>query len=513
MRIPAIFLILIFHPLLLMSQKVENPLRVEFSARAEVFEVVTAGDEGALLFYESNQELDENTKAWVFVFYDKALNPLWSKEIPLFKDFGYELSQCSDGRIYLTFRKVNKPSHEEYNFQILTLDIENGDFQTDNLFIPLDASLVNFQVFDNFFAAGFNYPREKAILVIYDFKTKQHHHNQFTEQPTFIKDLKINSFSKDIYISLNVYTSRRNSSLYVNSYDFDGALKNSQQVTPLMTTEKLMNGQISFFSSNEFFILGSFNNLNGSSSTRNETDMGEQSEGFYIARFEGTEQKFIQLHKLLDFKNITEILNNEQLAAVRNLLRKEKKRGKEQSLYYDFLIHELQKNGDNFLMLAEAFYPQYHQVSTITYDFYGRPMPYYYTIFEGYKFFNAFVVEFDSDGNLIFSNGMKIWEMLSMRLRKNVGMFPDGSELAMFYNHQGAIVSTVIDGYDQIGTEERTRIASKNPGDTPIESKNGRIVHWYDNKFLAFGYQTLRNNSIPGGSRRKVFYMNKMAFD
>jgi len=498
---------------MLSAQETGGPLRLEFSARSEVFEVQPCGETGVLFFYESNKETAENAKAWVFILYDKELSPLWSKEISLLKDFRFEMSYLANDTIFLAFQKVSKPRADEHNLQILTVDIIAGDYRIDNLFLPEGAVMVNFQVFDNLMAAGFNYPREKAMLLVYNFRTNQHFHIQFADQPSFIKDVKINTMNRQIFTAVNLYTSRRNSSMYLNSYDFDGNLSNSMVVTPLRPSEKLMNGQISFIAADELFILGSFNNLNGTTSRRNETDMGEQSEGFYIARYVGSDQKFIKLHKLLDFPNITEILNNEQLAVVRNLLRKEKKKGKEQALNYDFLIHDLQKNGDNFLMLAEAFYPQYHQVSTITYDFYGRPMPYYYTIFEGYRYFNAFVVEFDPNGNLIFSNGMKIWEMLTMRLRRNVGLLPDGNELAIFYNHEGNIVSKVIDGYNQIDSEERTRIATKSPADTPSESTQGRIVHWYDSNFLAFGYQTLRNNSVPGGARRKVFYINKMAFD
>lgn len=507
------FLLLVFQIALLSAQKPSEPLRVEFAAKSDVFEVVSCGRDGALLFYESSREIDPTSNAWVFILYDQQFEAVWSKEIPVFKDFAYELSYKNDGKVYLTFQKKDKPRADEHNFQMIGLDLVNGDYRNDHLFVPEEARMVNFQVSQNLMAAGFNYPREKALLLVYDMLKMQHYHIQFTEQPSFIKDLKINNYSNEIFTSLNVYTSRRTSSLYVNSYDFEGNLKNSLEVIPLRPGEKLMNGQISLISADQFFVLGSFNNQNGSASRSNENDMGEQSEGFYIARFEGNEQQFIRLHKLLDFKNITEILNNEQLAVVRNLLRKEQKKGKEQSLNYDFLIHDLQKNGDNFLMLAEAFYPQYHQVSTITYDFYGRPMPYYYTIFEGYRFFNVFVVEFDRDGNLLFSNGMKMWEMLSQKLRKNVGVFPDGNDLAIFYSHDGSIVSKVIDGYTQKGTEERTRIATKNTGETPAESTQGKIVHWYDNNFLAFGYQTIRNNSIPGGSRRDVFYINKMTFD
>ncbi len=85
---------------------------------------------------------------------------------------------------------------------------------------------------------------------------------------------------------------------------------------------------------------------------------------------------------------------------------------------YDFLVHNLQVNDDELIIAADAFYPEYRQVSTMSYDFYGRPMPYYYTIFEGYQYFNAFVAGFNKQGELGWSNGIKIWEMKSFQINQ-----------------------------------------------------------------------------------------------
>lgn len=495
------------------SQENDGPVRVEFSARAEVFQLVPCGGQGVMMFYESIKDVDQTYKSWVFIYYDSNLNALWSKEIPIFREFKYLKPFLGNNKLYLTFQKATKARNDEFNFQMIMVDLDEGSFETESSFVPENAVLINFIIHENTFIAGFNYEKEQALLLIRNLETGVEKPILFLDVPSFIEDVKVDPFSNNIFVALNIYASRKNSTFYLNAYNLAGNLQSSVQVAPTRPSEKLMNGQISFISSTETVVLGSFNNLNGNFSRTDEENRGEESEGFYIAKIENGHQKFIRFHKLLDFKNITKILNNEELMNVQNLINKEKKKGKEQSLNYEFLIHDLQMDGPNYLMLAEAYYPEYHQVSTMSYDFYGRPMPYYYTIFDGYRFFNAFAVSFDSEGNLLWSNGMKIWDMLSQQLLKKVEMFTDVDGLAMFYNYDGSIVSKVINGYAEIGNTEKTKISTSYVGDVQLEASYGMITHWYDNFFLAYGYQTLKNNEESGGVKRRVFYFNKIIFN
>ena len=495
------------------AQNNEKPVRVEFNARAEVFKLVPCGEKGALMFYQSVKDVDPDTKAWVFIFYDKNLEPLWSKEIGIFKDFAFRKEYLDNETLHLVFQKEAKPRNDEHNLQLLTFDVLTGESKFEGIFTPENARMINFQVYGKYFVAGFNYPKESALFLIRDLEKGEDLPTIFSENPTFIEDVKVDPENQSVLLAVNVYTSRKNSSLYVNTYDFSGNLASSVFVAPTRESEKLINAQLSFPTADEIFVLGSYNNMNGSVTYNEEAAPGEESEGFYIAKIKADKQQFIRFHELLDFKNITEILNNEELANVQNLIKKEKKKGRPQSLYYDFLIHDLKKNGDGFLLLAEAYYPEYHQVSTMSYDFYGRPMPYYYNVFDGYRYFNAFAVSVDREGNLQWSNGIKIWDKRSMDLRKSVEAFVDSNTVVMFYNHSGKIYSKVVEGYDQLGNVEKTRISTKNISDIQMESSEGMIRHWYGDAFLAYGYQTLRNSEVGGGSKRRVFYFNKLVFN
>ena len=54
-------------------------------------------------------------------------------------------------------------------------------------------------------------------------------------------------------------------------------------------------------------------------------------------------------------------------------------------------------------------------------------------------------------------------------------------------------------------------IESKFKGDKVMEDLGSKMIHWYQNYFICYGYQQIRNNRVSGG-KRTVFYFNKLAF-
>lgn len=508
-----IFVLIAFAPAWLSGQSGSGPVRVEFDVNAEVFQLVPCGEAGVLVFYETIDQPDEHNKTWFFVFYNDQLQPVWSMEIPILLDFVFMESFFNGDDIYLAFQKSGRTKADEYNFQFVQIKLSDTGYVLHSTYIPDRSDLIVFKVMDGKLFAGFNYWKEQALLLIRDLDTGEEHTVMLTDKPSFINDLKFIPETSNVMLAVTIYISRRESALYLNRYDFKGNLLHTGQLAPTQPSEKLLNAQLHFVSENEFYVLGSFNNLNGKAPRTDEEQRGEQSEGFYIASFENNNQAFINFYPMLDLKNFTKILNNQQLATATNLLKRQNRRGRDQALNYDFLIHDLISDDNELIMLADAYYPEYRQVSSMSYDFYGRPMPYYYTVFDGYRYFNAFVVSFDTEGNLNWSNGMKIWEVQSMRLQRRTAFYIDGDDMVLFYNHDGKIVSKMIDGYQDIGAVENVKIATSRSGDIQIESSQGMVKHWYGDYFLAYGYQTLRNNSVGGGSRRKVFYVNKIMFD
>jgi hypothetical protein len=45
------------------------------------------------------------------------------------------------------------------------------------------------------------------------------------------------------------------------------------------------------------------------------------------------------------------------------------------------------------------------------------------------------------------------------------------------------------------------------------DAYNIGIDYWYENYMFAFGYQTIQNKQVKGGSKRSVFYLTKLVME
>ncbi len=180
---------------------------------------------------------------------------------------------------------------------------------------------------------------------------------------------------------------------------------------------------------------------------------------------------------------------------------------------FQFFNPQLIKHNGQLIYSAEAYRPQYRTETRMDYDFYGRPIPYTYTIFEGYNFFNYLMAGFDAEGNLLWNNDFELRELLTPQLEQHVWTQTDSTGIIMVYNTNGRITSKLIDEEVVIGKVEQIRNETFYPTDRIQEESFSRIVHWYAQYYLAFGYQQIANNRLTNNNLRTVFYINKLAFE
>ena len=209
----------------LFSQDDDGIVRVEFDARADVFQLVPCGEKGVLMFYESIKQVDQSNKAWVCLYYDINLNPLWSKEIAVLKDLSYIDFYLYENDVYLAFQNLTKSRIDEYNFQLVKINLFDSGFEIKNIFIPEKANLVNFEVTGNTFVGGFNYFRDEAIVIIKNLTNDEEKIVKFTGQPSFIKNIRFNPLAEQVYVAVNIYQERKQSAIYLNSYDLTEACR------------------------------------------------------------------------------------------------------------------------------------------------------------------------------------------------------------------------------------------------------------------------------------------------
>jgi hypothetical protein len=182
------------------------------------------------------------------------------------------------------------------------------------------------------------------------------------------------------------------------------------------------------------------------------------------------------------------------------------------SVSYSILLHDVIERDSLFYFVGDAYYEDYHMVTNTYYDYYGRAVPVSYSVFDGYRYFNTFISCYDIDGDKLWDNGMEIFNILTFDLKPRGNIYFTGDETILAYNHNGKISAKIIRGPEVVEGVESYPIETTFANDKIQEDSKSNMVHWYDNYFIAYGFQTIRNNSLIKNNKRTVFYINKVAF-
>jgi hypothetical protein len=84
--------------------------------------------------------------------------------------------------------------------------------------------------------------------------------------------------------------------------------------------------------------------------------------------------------------------------------------------------------------------------------------------------------------------------------------------MALFYSNENKINYKVISTDKEPGPLQNIQLEKLYKGDKIMEDLGSRMINWYDNYFICYGYQKIRNNRISGG-KRTIFYFSKLAFN
>ncbi|MDP3446253.1 MAG: hypothetical protein Q8T08_25630, partial [Ignavibacteria bacterium] len=137
-----------------------------------------------------------------------------------------------------------------------------------------------------------------------------------------------------------------------------------------------------------------------------------------------------------------------------------------------------------------------------------------YRVFEGYQSFSALITSFDEDGALLWSNDFEMRDVLSPQLRDNVTIRPDSTGIVAAMLQDGILSSKIIgQNGNQLGQTEQTKIENLFTNDRLQEENFSNISWWYDQYYIATGYQRIANNRLRTNNPRSVFYIQKLVFE
>lgn len=518
MTMRLFFLLLLVIPVASFSQKkkekkdtstiISQPNRIEFEVEREgaEFYTIRGGMDGILVVEETQRSVDGGYE-WKMHMVDTAFNLVWSHRItiPVKGDLiGYE---HFGGRFYLLFSKNHYRSEELLVFQ---LNAESKTYFTYDITTVFPIEISYFETVGETLLIG-GYANTRPVIISYNINDKKPRVVPgFYDSKNDLLDIVVDKESQLFTAILSEKMRNRRFTVRVKTFTAAGDLIQDNLVNP-GEKKSLLDAASTTFSNGLQYLAGTHSKKSPL-----------YSQGFYLSKFINGSQQFNKYYPFADLTNFFGYLSPKREQRIRNRIERKKGKGKVKRFNYRLLVHEIIQRDEEYIMIAEAYYPRYSYNSNgSAYNPYAfRPTYQGFQAFNpdflGYKYTHAVVVGFDKNCNILWDNTFKIEDIQTFALEENVMVSVVNEKIILSYLEENEIRSKVIEGNDII--EGRTF----NPIKLSFESDEIRtkdpqlegIEKWYESTLFAYGIQSIKNeNGIAGKLNRKVFYLNKIQFD
>jgi len=490
------------------------PLRVEIPARSvnETYRIIPSGTNGLIMFFRSQEDTDDGRTKWYFTCYDTNLQQLWVKSVPLHSDLDYRFRQDGLDTLAILFVHSGKSKNMENLYQILRIVPRTGTLILNSGTIENGAVIDAFGIRNDRAWIGIN-TRGKAGKIV-NVGLKQGISKAFPlgngDQISLIW-MQPDSSAVSVSSIVRRQVSKKNAEYYLVRYDTNGLIGREVYIGMQSGERTLTQARVAGLNTGQELLLGSYGQGLVNSNLKNRPV--DVSTGLFASNIQGGNQKSIHVYNFLELQNVNSIVGESDMTNLKKKALKKNKPLSEYSLDYSVLMHDIFVKGDEYILASEFFSPQYHTESFTDFDFYGRPYTNSYSVFDGYRFYNAIFAGFDRDGKLLWDNQVEIRNLVSFELTPKVVTYLSGDDLVLCYVSDGKIGSKIIRDNEVVEKLDFTAIDMLNPEDKLLSETKSGMAHWYGNYFLSYGYQEIKNISLENNNKRLVFYFSKIRYD
>lgn len=502
-KMRLVLLAFVLFPVALSSQG-GKLLRIELDTReaAGKYTVLPLQQEGVLVIFPSAMKDEQGNTPWIVQQYDKNLVPGWRRTESLPGGTTFIRSVYADGKALLLFQ-----SQDGARGRILVIHPPDGSAIPLEFELEARSEIHYFGQKGPWFLLGVSDRKRRSIPLLVDRKGKVTTLETGLDAEQWMDDAVWLPETEQLIIAFKYRASRRNHGIRVQAYGIGG---NRQWEVDLPESNGRWHSaaRIALLNDNSALIIGAFSLDERTNPFGNQGLISESASGFFTLRL--ANGQIVQdpfYYPFSEFNNYFSYLAAKDVSRMRNTSGEASP-----SLDFSVLIHDIRPLGDEYLLVAEAYYEKYHYVSRMAYDLYGRPVPSSYTVFDGYQYTNAFIAGFDSTGQKAWDNNLEIRDKLVKELYQFVDVLPEKDQLILAYVDEGQIGSQAIRG------GQVTALFSFSPLEFPAgyhrstEGEEEFIEYWYGRYALCGGYQKIRSLNTSGGERRTVFYLNKVIY-
>ncbi len=444
------------------------------------------------------------------------MKQLWLKFVPLPDKIEFVEAKRHGSKLHMLFKNINGPRFENGFYEIVTYDLKAQHFTNISGSIPLKAGIGGFEVLGNMACIGLNLRRDETDVLFVNLNNGDISPVHLEEgSQNWIENILSDKRKKKFYAVLKTIKDKRYMSDEIIVFGKDGKQEKVLEIENPVSLKILRSFVLVPVKGEELTLMGTYDLVTGRNASLN--DVKEETEqpkgaGLFFLQFSEDSLNKLRFYDLLGFDNIYGSLAGRQMDYSKNDVNAQTRQPKKSlSALFHFLNPQVLLKDDKYVFTVELYKPYYRTETRMDYDYYGRPIPYTYSVFEGYNFYDLIIAGLTREGELLWNNDFPIYNLKSFTLTPNVIVFKDGNYISMAYVNEGKVHSYTIEGPVDIAREE-SEIITNFTKDRIASDAYNFIKHWYGDYFLIYGYQKLKNRTLADQSTRTVFYANKVAY-
>lgn len=283
----------------------------------------------------------------------------------------------------------------------------------------------------------------------------------------------------------------------------DGDLKNEMTMAPDAEDKYPATAFASKMSDGSYIISGTYSDKDTKGTVR--------SIGVFLKKVENGKTSYSTYINYLDLKNFTSYMTERRQKKIEKKKARKEEKGDEYTINYNMLPYKIIEENGKYLLVGEAYYPTYITVPVTQVKTNAQGGTYttttYKREFDGYFYTHYFVMEFDKNGKMGWSNSAPLEVLKSWVPRRHLSINKKAQALEVFYPSFGHMNHVSYSyGGEELLKEEVTYVED----DVKLKRYSGLDTeYWYDNTFLSSGLLKIKDDD----GKHRIFSINRIKCD
>ncbi len=482
------------------SAQMTETARKEFSLEEDYGHyVVPFTDLRSALYSYRNTDRKSDVVYWNYEFWNEDLLPVAKKQFEIPKIFDDRTSLKRKDHYYQLFYSKAKGVYEFYEFDINTRSVQHYGGK----FIP-KMRIYSLQVIDKtvFISAEYKGKHQVIVLDLNSNAYKTYISEEMMGQKVIYNDMQLIEIPEGDEVAFEYKVCDRTScEHYIKIFTKDGQPRDNFMTVSKPDEDKELK-QISISKEGGAYLLtGTFG-----------LKKKGLNVGFFFAKTQNSSYEFVKYYNFLDLQDFTSYMHDKSRRKIERKADKAEEKGEELFVNYNAVIHNVQIVNNEYVLLAEFYYPTYRTEYYTTFVN-GKSVTRTRQVFDGYQYSHASVAGFDREGKMLWSNTFEMWlSQKPFSVRRFIRATYEGSKIEMVFVN-GVKIKSVT--YNRGQVEKTRNISMIETGDENdvVKSSSADISWWYGQNYLISGTQHIKNSDNDiGKKKRRIFFVNKWTY-